>query len=168
MENSNGIEFPGTGQAMSDSSTKEFFDRLVNGKGLTLELWLHTEDMNQSGPARILSYSLNTGLRNFTLAQSDDELVVRLRTTKTSLNGMNPHLIVDDTFDHRGLKHMAIVYDFLEQTVYIDGEQRAKSDILKGDFSNWDPSCKLVIGNEATGNGHGRERFIMLPSLTGR
>jgi VanZ family protein len=152
IENSNGIEFLKTGQLVSNSSTQELFDRLVKGNGLTVELCLKTEDLNQSGPARIFSYSINTVLRNFTIGQSSDELVVRLRTTKTSLSGTNPHLIVNDTFNDKGLQHMVIAYDFLEQNVYINGEQRAKSDIPKGDFSNWDPSCKLVIGNELTGD----------------
>lgn len=29
---------------------------------------------------------------------------------------------------------------------------KAQSDLLKGDFSNWDRSCNLVIGNEVTGD----------------
>ena len=152
LRNSNGIEFMKNGQALSESPTGEFFNRLVKGKGLTLELWLQTEDLNQFGPARILSYSINPALRNFTIGQSRDELVVRLRTTGTNLNGTNPHLIIGDVFNYLRLQHIVVTYDFSEQRVYINGEQRALSKILKGNFSNWDPSCKLVIGNEVTGN----------------
>ena len=61
-------------------------------------------------------------------------------------------LIIDDTFNYRSLQHVIVTYDFSEQRVYINGEQRARSEILKGDFSNWDPSCSLVIGNEVTGD----------------
>jgi len=152
IENSAGIEFLRVGQAVSKSSTQELFDRLVKGSGLTLEVWLKTEDLSQTGPARILSYSINPVLRNFTLGQWRDKLVFRLRTVKTNLNGTNPHLTIDDTFNDKDLKHIVIMYDFSEQRVYINGEQKAKSDILKGSFSNWDRSCKLVIGNEVTGN----------------
>ena len=148
---SKGIEFLETGQAVSNSSTQEFFDHMVSGNGLTLELWIETEDQNQFGPARILSYSINTQLRNFTIGQSSDQLVIRLRTTETNLNGTNPHLIIEDTFNYRYLQHVVVTYDFSEQRVYINGEQKTRSKILKGDFSNWDPSCKLVIGNEVTG-----------------
>jgi hypothetical protein len=151
IKNSRGIEFPGTGQAVSNSSTQEFFERMVKGSGLTLELWLETEDIEQSGPARILTYSLNPHTRNFTIGQSYDQLVVRLRTTETSLNGTNPHLIIDDTFNYQYLQHVVITYDFSEQRVYINGEQRTRSKILKGNFSNWDPACRLAIGNEVTG-----------------
>ena len=151
IKNSRGIEFLGTGQAVSNSSSQKFFNHMVRGSGLTLELWLETEDQNQFGPARILSYSIDPGSRNFTIGQSSDQLVIRLRTTETSLNGTNPHLMVDGTFDDRSLQHVAITYDFSEQKVYINGEQRTQSKILKGDFSNWDPACRLVIGNEVTG-----------------
>jgi len=152
IKNSWGIEFLGTGQAVSNSSTQEFFDHMVRGSGLTLELWLETEDQNQFGPARILSYSIDPGSRNFTIGQSSDRLVVRLRTTETSLNGTNPHLIVDSTFDELSLQHVVVTYDYSEQRVYINGEQRTRSEVLKGNFSNWDPACRLVIGNEVTGN----------------
>ncbi len=147
-----GIEFLETGQAVSNSSTQEFFERMVKGSGLALELWIETEDLKQSGPARILSYSLNPGARNFTIGQSSDQLVIRLRTTETNLNGTNPHLIIDGTFDNRSLQHVVMTYDFSEQRVYINGEQKTLSKILKGDFSNWDPTCRLVIGNEVTGH----------------
>ena len=104
--NPTGIEFLKTGQAESKSSTRELYDRLVKGRGLTLEMWLQTEDLNQFGPARILSYSKNPGLRNFTIGQSRDKLVVRLRTTKTNPNGMIPHLIIGDVFKYRRLQHI--------------------------------------------------------------
>ena len=152
IENSKGIEFLEIGQAVSKTSAQEFFDRLVKGNGLTLEMRLETEDLNQVGPARILSYSINPVLRNFTIGQLRDELVIRLRTTETSLNGTNPHLIIDNVFNYKGLCHMVITYNFSEENVYINGEQRAQNEILKGSFSNWDPSCHLVIGNEFTGD----------------
>ena len=152
IDNSNGIEFLKIGQAASNSPSDEFFNRLVKGHGLTLVLWLQTENLKQFGPARILSYSIDPFLRNFMVGQSQDKLVFRLRTTKTSLNGVNPHLIVDDVFNDKSLQYIVIMYDFIKQRVYINGELKAQSEVLKGDFSNWDPSCSLVIGNEVTGD----------------
>ena len=150
--NSNGIEFLKMGQAMSNSSTQELFDRLVNGRGLTLEAWIQTEDLNQDVFGMILSYSLNADLCNFAIGQEQDHMVFRLRTTETDLNGMKPLLFINNMFNYRSLQHIVIVYDFNEERVYIDGIQRARSNILKGNFSNWDASCKLVIGNDLMGN----------------
>ena len=87
IKNSNGIEFLKKGQAVSNPLNQEYFDRLVKGSGLTLELWLQTEDLNQSGSATIFSYSTDTELCNFTVGQVWDKLVVALRTTKTNRYG---------------------------------------------------------------------------------
>ncbi len=146
-----GIEFLETGQALSESAHQEFFEHMIKGSGLTLELWVAAADSKQTGPARILSFSKNFYRRNFTIGQAWDQLVVRLRTTKTSLNGTNPHLIVENVFNDQNLQHVVFTYNYHEQRVYINGEQKTQSKVVKGDFSNWDPSCKLVIGNEATG-----------------
>jgi len=149
---SNGIEFRQRGQVLSRSSTENLCGRLLIGTGFSLEMWIASENEVQSGPARIVSYSLNTGLRNFTLGQSGENLVMRLRTTKTDLNGINPHLKVANVFGSAGLQHIVVTYDFLEQRVYINGTIQAREKIPGGRFTNWDPSYYLVLGNEATGD----------------
>ena len=152
IENSRGIELRGISQAMSHSPPVELFDLLTNGTGLTLELWIETKSWAQTGPARILTYSLNTNKRNFTVAQSWDQLIVRLRTTATSLNGTNPHLVVDGIFNTAKLQQVVVTYDFYELRAYINGELRARSDNIREGFANWDPSYRLAIGNEITIN----------------
>ena len=152
LKNSNGIEFLKIGQAVSNSSSRAFFDRLIKSGSITIEVWLETGDIDQSGLARILSYSKNKKICNFTIGQAWDKLVVRFRTTKTSLKGTSPHLVINDTFNSRSLQHIVIICNPSEQRVYINGGLKARSNVLKGDFSNWDPSCRLIIGNEVTGD----------------
>jgi VanZ family protein len=149
---SNGIEFRQRGQVLSRSSTENLCGRLLIGTGFSLEMWIASENEVQSGPARIVSYSLNTGLRNFTLGQSGENLIMRLRTTKTDLNGVKPHLKVANVFGSAGLQHIVVTYDFLDQRVYINGAMQALEKIPGGRFTNWDPSYYLVLGNEATGD----------------
>lgn len=115
-------------------------------------MWIASENEVQSGPARIVSYSLNSSLRNFTLGQSGKNLIMRLRTTKTDLNGVKPHLKVANVFGSPGLQHIVVTYDFLEQRVYINGAMHAREKIPGGRFTNWNPSYYLVFGNEATGD----------------
>src|SRR6056297_3519030 len=55
---------------------------------ITIEVWLKTADLKQSGPARILTLSKNSSERNFTLGQDGNRIDARLRTTGTSLNGI--------------------------------------------------------------------------------
>lgn len=149
---SNGIEFTQRGQILSRSSTENLYGRLLIGTGFSLEVWIASQSEVQSGPARIVSYSLNPSLRNFTLGQAGENLVMRLRTTKTDLNGVKPHLKVDNVFRAPVLQHIVVTYDFLEQRVYINGAMQAREKIPGGRFTNWDPSYYLVLGNEATGD----------------
>lgn len=147
---SNGIEFRQRGQVLSRSSTENLCSRLLIGTGFSLEVWIASKNEVQSGPARIVSYSLNPSLRNFTLGQSKNDLVMRLRTTKTDLNGVKPYLKVANVFGSAGLQHIIVTYDFLEQRVYINGTMQAREQIPGGKFTNWDPSYYLMLGNEAT------------------
>ena len=149
---SNGVEFSLKGQILSVSSTRSLCDRLLTGTGFSLEVWVAAQNEIQSGPARIVSYSLNTSLRNFTLGQAQKNLVMRLRTTGTDPNGTKPCLIVDHVFRSADPQHIVVTYDFSVQSVYTNGESQAREEIPGGTFTNWDPSYYLVLGNEATGD----------------
>jgi len=146
-----GIFFPDDGQLMSDGPAQSLFEQIQKGNGLSIEVWIESESVEQTGPARIISYSLNQRLRNFMLGQSYDQLVFRLRTTGTDLNGAKPQLVVDDVFVGTEILHIVVTYDLIEQSVYINGELSKQTNFLKGDFSNWDSSHRLVLGNEANG-----------------
>lgn len=149
---SNGIEFSKKGRVLSVSSTENLYSRLLVASGFSLEVWVAPRNDIQSGPARIISYSLDTGLRNFTLGQSQKKLVMRLRTTETDRNGVTPHLEVDGVFGSLYPQHIVVTYDFFEQSVYVNGERRVRKRLPGGRFTNWDPSYYLVFGNEATGD----------------
>jgi len=151
-ESSPGLHFIGEGQVISPSVSRPFYENLINGKGFSLEAWIHSANNNQHGPARIVSYSLNHSYRNFTLGQEGSGLIIRLRTENTNLNGTEPMLIVDDVFTHAKPLHIVVSYNYKEQNVYINGSIKTTSIIPGGDFKNWDPGYPLVLGNEATGD----------------
>lgn len=147
-----GIEFTGEGQAISPSPARSFFDCIVKGRGLALEVWVSPDNTQQAGPARIVSYSQDPDHRNFTLAQQGMDLNVRLRTGKTNRNATKPMLNVRQVFTHPQPVHLVVSYDFKEQKVYVNGNLRIRSPIPGGHFNNWDPDYCLVLGNEATGD----------------
>jgi glycopeptide antibiotics resistance protein len=149
---SNGIEFPQEGQVLSLSSTESLTGNLLIGTGFTLEVWVATDNPDQTGPARIVSYSLDPSKRNFTLGQSKKKLIMRLRTTETSLNGTHPHMEVDGVFESSDPKHIVVTYNFSKQSVYVNGDLRKRAEIPGGRFANWNSSHSLVLGNEATGD----------------
>lgn len=151
LKTKNGIQFQQKGQIISKGSTSGLYQTLSRGDGLSLEVWVRPYNIVQDGPARILSYSFDPYLRNFTLAQSKDKLVVRVRTEATDPNGENPHVEVPGIFEANKICHIVFTYDFVRECVYINGKRHECYNTLKGNFSNWDSSFKLLIGNEAFG-----------------
>ncbi len=152
LSGTTGIEFPGEGEVISGRSTEALFDRLVKGSGLSLELWCAPANTTQHGPAVLISYSQAQRLRNFTVGQSGTGLIVMLRTERTNLNGMYPHLWVKNFFIDSAVLHLLITYDHSKQAVYVNGQRRMKAEIPSGGFSNWDPGNRLVLGNDVAGD----------------
>ena len=122
---------------------------LTSGSGFAAQVRVTSRTIDQSGPARIVSYSADIGSRNFTIAQEGSALVVRLRTSETDDNG-TPQFEVPEVFVPGEWHDIAVTYDFKALCAYVDGRRRACRSSPTGDFSNWDPSHELSIGNEAT------------------
>ncbi|MCL5883931.1 MAG: VanZ family protein [Deltaproteobacteria bacterium] len=148
----NGVDFTETGVIRSFPSTNGFGNVLMRGNGITIEVWVKPSDTIQGGPARILSYSFDPWLRNFTLGQEGSDLLLRLRTTKTNLDGSNPEFLVENIFAHNKMSHVVVSYDFKQLTVHQNGTLRLRSLSPGGNFDNWDLTYPLLIGNENTGN----------------
>ena len=146
------LSFTEEGRSYHQKMPVIFTTGLSKENGFTLEVLIKSGNNHHSGHARILSYSQNKSLRNFTLAQSSDKLIIRLRTTNTDLNAIKPHIKIPDVFNRKELHHIIVTYNFRETRVYIDRKLRLCDDTLAGSFKNWDPSYKLVIGNEADGS----------------
>jgi hypothetical protein len=99
----------------------------------------------QDGPARIISFSRGAHHRNVSLCQEDGQLVLRLRTSDTGLNGTDPQVTLGML--ERGQKHrLAVTYRPGDLRFFLDGV-RIPVDTITGDFRNWEP-CHLVLGNE--------------------
>lgn len=151
IKNINGIQFEKKGMLITKKQPSYLFSKLTKGTGLTIEIWVKAYNSLQDGPARIISYSLNPYLRNFTLAQSKDKLIMRLRTTQTDLNGISPHLELPNVFDELGVQYIVVTFGHGQECVYINGQLRKCEGRIRGNFSNWNPTYKLAIGNEVTG-----------------
>ncbi len=152
MAGKNGIEFETPGLLWSVSPPIGFHERLLSANGLTIVAWLKTAEVNQMGPARIVSYSQGPDFRNFTLAQENSDLVFRLRTTKTDLNGTKPEVTVPELFVPGQRQHIVVTYDSSHYRFYVDGQLLKSVPSPGGTFSNWDPAHRLLIGNEQTGD----------------
>ena len=105
------------------------YKKLVSANQLTLVVRMRTNNLEQSGPARIVTYSLNPVNRNFTLGQIGNTLTFRLRTPGSGLNGADPALYSGPvlSLDHPYL--VAAVYDGRISRLYVDGKLVAQVDL---------------------------------------
>ncbi len=147
-----GVEFAAPGIINSQSPVMRLAPDIAKGTGFSIEVWAAANGHRQHGPARIVSYSLASRARNFTLGQEGLDLVMLLRTTHTNLSAYIPHVRLKDVFTTTAVQHIVVTYDFRWQNIYINGRKRLRTKIPGGDFSNWEPAQYLLLGNEATGD----------------
>lgn len=129
---------------------KELIKAIQSSGQFTIETWISPSKLNQSGPARIVTLSKDTGQRNFTLGQDGDRLDFRLRTTNTDGNGL-PSLATSSVMK---TEKMHVVVTFNRDgilRIFVDAKQVAEKK-YDGELSSWDSGFQLAIGNELTGD----------------
>ena len=130
----------------TNESPTKLFDGLTGGN-LTIEAWVTPENITQSGPARIATFSQDSRRRNFTLGQAGAKFDARLRTTETSLNGQ-PSVASPAGSADTDLTH--VIYTRTaggNASFYIDGEL-ARTDTVAGNLSNWASDYQFALGSE--------------------
>jgi hypothetical protein len=152
------------GRAEADAtSSRKLYDAIANPAGgsqqYSLELWVQPANIDQgdNNPARIATYSLGTGQRNFSLDQAEYVYEVRNRNLDPTLsdNGSPAMRTADADEDAQAaLQHVVITYDqYRGRRVYVDGQ--FTDDLDQGPSQrlwNWDPSFRFALGNETSSN----------------
>jgi Concanavalin A-like lectin/glucanases superfamily len=116
---------------------------------LTLEATLSTSDLDQSGPARIVTFSTAPRRRNFTLGQEGRWLVARIRTALTGPDAGRPQVRLFELPPERRV-HVVLTYSPGLLAAYRDGEPVLASAEIQEDFFQWQPG-KLLFGDEVGG-----------------
>ena len=124
---------------------------LSEAGNFSLAVSLKAANLQQGGPARIVSISRDPGYRNVTLGQQADKLVVRVRTTTAGENGTDPELVSDGAAVTGDRQRIVFVRRQGTHRLYVDGDLVTSLDV-GGDLSNWDHSLPLLIGNELGGD----------------
>lgn len=141
------------GRALEDRRNPDRVRRALTASGqISVELDLQTGSVDQSGPARIFSFSRDSMSRNFTVAQEGNGFVFRLRTSFTDLNGIYPSLVVPEVFDSSHRQHLVVTYDGIKVRLYVDGILSEDAIDLNGSFENWSRNQTLILGDEPAGN----------------
>jgi len=121
---------------------------LSNGTGITMEAWVKSDQIDQSGPARIFTYSFGSSNRNFMLGQNGNRYVARLRTTGADNNGM-PNFQTASASVNGQLQHLLYTWDASngQEKLYLNGVV-VNSATRTGTVANWNQDYKVCIGNE--------------------
>ncbi len=114
---------------------------------ISVEAWVRPKDTTQEGPARMVTVSKDSGARNFTLGQEGDRFEARMRTTKTSRNGV-PSVVSPARTAKTKLTHVMYTHGKDGKTrIYVNGKQTAEKQI-DGTTARWDESFRFGLVNE--------------------
>ncbi|MEE4111257.1 MAG: VanZ family protein [Desulfobacteraceae bacterium] len=162
LQSGNGVEFFDEGQVVSREPATWLYREIQKGEGFAVECRVRTMEGRQEGPARIVSYSWDTSLRNFTLGQDGADLIFRLRTNGTDPNGLYPENRVADVFSTDAVQHIVVNYDLKTLRIVVNGEERLRVLYPDGGLEAWDDSYLLVLGNEVTANRPWKGQILRL------
>jgi hypothetical protein len=104
----------------SRGPASEMTAAIVSSEAFTIEAFVRPLNLNQAGPARIVSLSESHSRRNFTLGQEATDLVFRVRNRINGVNGANHELRVKGVVQD-SLQHWVAVYDHGVSSVFRDG-----------------------------------------------
>ncbi len=134
----------------SGKEASRLVESVRNSGAVSIEAWIRPSKTTLDGPARILTLSQDSTNRNFTLGQERDRYVLRLRTTKTSSNGL-PSLDSSNRSLTPSVTHF--VYTRTRSglaRIYINGKKNVEKNI-GGSLSNWDGAYRLALADELSG-----------------
>ncbi|MEM7283612.1 MAG: LamG domain-containing protein, partial [Pseudomonadota bacterium] len=132
------------------AESQKLFDMITAVGEYSVEAWVIPDNDAQDGPARIVSYSQDTGTRNFTMGQNAIYYQLRNRSANTNANGQ-PALEADNSPIALSLTHLVMTFDQdTGRKIYINGALVAEENTA--DTLDWAQGQSLVLGNEVTNN----------------
>ena len=140
-----------SGKAQANAAdSRKLYDMIEPTREYSVEAWVIADNNAQDGPARIVSYSQDTQVRNFTLGQNAIYYVLRNRSIETSANGTPAIEALDPQVD-TNLQHIVATFDEATgRKVYINGQLSIEENLA--DTLDWLDNQTFVLGNEVTNN----------------
>ena len=135
----------------SDGPATRLTQALRQAQQFALEVWITPAEGEQTGQARIVSLSLDRSKRSFSLVQEKGRYELRLRTSTTSDNGTPATPTPDGTAMHRQAHLVATRTPDGVVRLFLDGQEVATNTVA-GDMNRWPDDCRLVVGNEVSGD----------------
>jgi len=158
-----GLHFDGGGIAAVQGSSSKVRLGLQATNTLSVEAWVTPSELSQEGPSRIVTFSLDSTERSFTLGHGGvtenpdtmlgfgESFVARLQTTDSMGTNGTPGLVTESLVELEPM-HVVMTHDEdSEFSVWVDGELVA-SEARTGTFDNWSTEHVLGVGNEISLN----------------
>ena len=121
-----GVELSGGHLEAEPEDGRALGEALAAAGSLTIELWASTPHDDNTGPARIVTYSSGAWTRAFSILQNRAALETRLRTTATSENGSELGASIPAVFPAGAPRQIVLTYDGStgRARAYVDGQLR--------------------------------------------
>ncbi|MBK8195860.1 MAG: LamG domain-containing protein [Lewinellaceae bacterium] len=143
----NGLSLTGPAALVSDAGASRIADAIKASNELTIEAWIKPASDNVTGLARIVTLSGGPAARNFTIGQRGAAYHAHLRSTGTNLNASN-QAMAGGAANTSDLIHLVCTRDAAGITrLFVNGQQVSRR-VVNGDFSNWDNSFRLALGDD--------------------
>ncbi len=162
-----GIELFSASARGTVSGSSKLTQRIAASDAYTIEAWLVPANVTQEGPARIISYSANNTLRNFTLGQTLYNYDFAQRSSSSDANGA-PLLSTPDADEvlQATQQHVAITFSPQDgRRIYVNGELVASETASQYDnLNDWDENFTLLFGAEADSSSpwQGKLRLVAI------
>ncbi len=128
--------------------------RAMAGSGaFSIAASIETGNMQQSGPARVVSLSKDWSARNFTLGQERDRLVLRVANGANGSNGLN--FALEQKALEAGLREIVVNYDHGHSEMWVDGIRLPSIVDLR------EPWYYLPVSKENAGRGAVLVMFVI-------
>ena len=147
-----GIRFTGPG-IVRTPAPPAWVVAAMRAHELEVQLQVRPLAAEQTGPARIVTLSLDHYHRDFTIGQDEADLILRLRTPATDLNGKvddAPVASIPGVFRSMRWVTIGLRINPGQLELSVDGRIAARRSLPAEPLENWDPSYRLALGNELT------------------
>lgn len=126
----NGLEILDSTIIRSQSPAEKLYNAIKSTNEFTVEAWIAPGNISQEGPARIVSFSEDPYLRNFTLGQQEKDMHFRVRTPASGLNGTRTNLKTIDNFLTTEIQHLVATYRGGIETLFVNGVKQSEVAIF--------------------------------------
>jgi hypothetical protein len=148
-----GISVGAGGKAQASTSSSKKIHDLIGATGeYSIEAWV-APALVAADKSYMVSYSGGDTVRNFTLAQTNQQYDFLMRSSNSDLNGMAQlQTPMAAMLLQASLQHVVLTYDPINgRQIYVNGVNSGVVDPQKGgSIANWDGTFALVLGNEVS------------------